>query len=220
MWKTWNIHHITECFFSVFRNIHRRLFFVFFRTWSFTLSKNDLDPNDNSNSVSSSPMMNCCGLAPLWGQNNGCPPFYHPSIHQLSTLEKTKLCHRPILSSVLGTSFQRIFCGGALTRDLCHGQQLVSPFLSYSSAFALQGTLTFITFLPRAFWCRRWQSWGSPCNQTHHWPWLCCDSFFTWVFLCFFSKSLQDQNWRTEMANVWTNTKRWFHSSRVKFSLG
>ena len=39
--------------------------------------------------------------------------FYHPSIHQLSTLEKTKLRHRPILSSVLSTSFQRIACGGA-----------------------------------------------------------------------------------------------------------
>ena len=30
-------------------------------------------------------------------------PFYHPSIHQLSTLEKTKLYHRPTLSSVLST---------------------------------------------------------------------------------------------------------------------
>ena len=55
-------------------------------------------------------------------------PFYDPSIHQLSTLEKTKLCHRPILGSVLSTSFQRIACGGALARDLCHGQQRVSPF--------------------------------------------------------------------------------------------
>ena len=54
-------------------------------------------------------------------------PFYHPSIHQPSTLEKTKLCHRPILSSVLSTSFQRIFCG-ALARDMCHGQQRVSLF--------------------------------------------------------------------------------------------
>ena len=53
-------------------------------------------------------------------------PFYDPSIHQLSTLEKTKLCHRPILSSLLSTSFQRIACG-ALARDLCHGQQRVSP---------------------------------------------------------------------------------------------
>ena len=55
-------------------------------------------------------------------------PFKHPPIHQLSTLEKTNLCHRPTLSSVLSTSFQRIACGGALARDLCHGQQRVCPF--------------------------------------------------------------------------------------------
>ena len=66
-------------------------------------------------------------------------PFYHPSIHQLSTLEKTKLCHRPILSSVLSTSFQQI-AGGGLARDLCHGTQRVSPFchisqLAYSEDF-------------------------------------------------------------------------------------
>ena len=59
-------------------------------------------------------------------------PFYHPSIQQLSTLEKTKLCHRPILSSVLSTSFQQIACGGALARDLCHSQQRVSPFYHIS----------------------------------------------------------------------------------------
>ena len=32
-------------------------------------------------------------------------PFYHPSIYQLSTLEKTKLCHHPTLSSVLRRNF-------------------------------------------------------------------------------------------------------------------
>ena len=44
--------------------------------------------------------------------------FYHPSIHQISTLEKTKLYHRPILSSLL--CFQRIG-GGGLAPDLCYG---------------------------------------------------------------------------------------------------
>ena len=39
----------------------------------FTLSKNDLHPNDKSNSVSSFPMMNCCGLPPLWGSTSGVP---------------------------------------------------------------------------------------------------------------------------------------------------
>ena len=59
-------------------------------------------------------------------------PFYHPSIHQLSTLEKTKLCHHPNLSSVLITSFQQIACGGALARDWCHGRQRLSPFYHIS----------------------------------------------------------------------------------------
>ena len=56
--------------------------------------------------------------------------FYHPSIHQLSTLEKTKLCHRPTLSGVLRV--QKIVCGGALVRDLCHGRQRVAPFYHIS----------------------------------------------------------------------------------------
>ena len=69
-------------------------------------------------------------------------PFYHPSIQQLSTLEKTKLCHRPILSSLLSTCFQRLN-GGGLARDLCHGQQRVSPFyhisqLAHSEDFDIQ----------------------------------------------------------------------------------
>ena len=67
-----NIPHITECF-SSFSVTFIEDRFCLFRTWSFTLSKNVLDPNDKSNSVSSSPMMNCCGLAPLWGQTTGCP---------------------------------------------------------------------------------------------------------------------------------------------------
>ena len=47
-----NIHHITECFpLSSVTSIEDR--FCLFRTWSFTLFKNDLDPNDNSDSVSS-----------------------------------------------------------------------------------------------------------------------------------------------------------------------
>ena len=44
--------------------------FCFFRAWSFTLCKNDLDRNDKSDSVSSS-MTNCCALAPRWGQTTG-----------------------------------------------------------------------------------------------------------------------------------------------------
>ena len=40
-------------FLAVFCIIHWRSFFAFFRTWLFTPSKNDLDPNENSDSVSS-----------------------------------------------------------------------------------------------------------------------------------------------------------------------
>ena len=50
-------------------------------------------------------------------------PFYHPSTCQLSTLEKTKLCHRSTSSSVLGTSFQQ-FVGG--------GRHRVAPFYHLS----------------------------------------------------------------------------------------
>ena len=56
-----NIHRIIECF----------LRFRPFRTWSFTLFKNDMDSTENSDSVSSFPMINCCGLAPLWGITMG-----------------------------------------------------------------------------------------------------------------------------------------------------
>ena len=65
-------------------------------------------------------------------------PFYHPSIHQLSTLEKTKLCHRPTLSCVLGTSFQQNclwWCTGSW-----HASRLTTgcPVRSFFSAFALR----------------------------------------------------------------------------------
>ena len=65
--------------------------------------------------------------------------FYHPSIHQFSTLEKTKLYHYPNLTSVLNTSFQQIACACALARDLCHGRQRVSPFFHIFS-FRTPGT--------------------------------------------------------------------------------
>ena len=126
-------------------------------------------------------------------------PFYHPSIHQLSTLEKTKLCHHPTLSSSLKTCFQRLACGG-LARDLCHGQQRVSRSVIFLSLHT-QKTLTFVTYLHQAFWCRRWQSWGSPWNQTHHWSWLCCDSSFTCIFLHSFWHHVRAIS-RTEIANV------------------
>ena len=55
-------------------------------------------------------------------------PVNHPSLHQLSNLEKTKLCHRPIRP--MSACFQQI--GGGLARDLRHGKQRVSPFYHLS----------------------------------------------------------------------------------------
>ena len=74
-------------------------------------------------------------------------PFYHPSIHQISTLEKTKLCHRPTVSSVLSASFQQIVCGGALTRDLRHGRQPVAPFYHISQLSTPE--TDFQSFMPK-----------------------------------------------------------------------
>ena len=155
-------------FFVVFCNLHRRSF----------LSFPHLIIHPTTVAIMFRPLQWWIAVALLlFESRQRVSPFYHPSIHQLSTLEKTKLCHRPTLSNVLRTSFQQIACGGALARDPCHGQQRVSPF--YHISQLSHSTLTFIPFLHQAFWRRRWQSRGSPCNQTHHWPWLRCDSFFT-----------------------------------------
>ena len=54
-----NILQTIECFSPSSITIEIR--FCLFRTWSFTLFTNDLDSTDNSNSVSSFPMTNCCG---------------------------------------------------------------------------------------------------------------------------------------------------------------
>ena len=62
-------------------------------------------------------------------------------------------------------------------------------------------------FLPRAFWRRRWQSWGSPCNKALHRSRFCCDSFSSWMLLRSFRHLILNKH------------KRWFHSSRVKFPL-
>ena len=135
-------------------------------------------------------------------------PFYHPSIHQFSTLEKTKLWVRAF-NKLLVVVPWRVIC---VTANNGCPRSII--FLS----FRTPGTLTFITSLPRAFWCRRWQSWGSPCNQTYHWSWLCCDSFFTWVFLRSFWHHCRI-NCRTEMANV-EQTQKMIPFVTCEISLG
>ena len=51
-------------------------------------------------------------------------PFHHPSVHQISTLERTKFNQYSILSSLMSVRFQRV----GVARDWCHGKQRVSPF--------------------------------------------------------------------------------------------
>ena len=105
-----NIHHITEwlslSFVTSFED-----WYCLFRTWSFTLCKNDLDPHDNSDSAS------VCKNSSYRFQQWICPCavriqqvalFYLPSIHQISTLEKTKFNQHSILSSLMSKRLQRV----------------------------------------------------------------------------------------------------------------
>ena len=156
-----NIHHIKECFspFSV-TFIEER--FCLFRTCSFTLFKNNLDSTDKYVFVSSFPMTDCCcGVAPIWGITTGCPVLSRgvasftmdcavPSCWvfswkkldwdscastlggQLSTLEKTKLCYHPTLSSVLRVNFQRIVNDSSPARFSGRCRQRVAPFCALS----------------------------------------------------------------------------------------
>ena len=68
----------------------------------------------------------------------------------------------------------------------------------------IQRTLTFITSLPRAL--------------THHWSWLCCDSFFTWFFLRSFWHHFRTIC-RTDMANV-KQTQKMIPFLTCEISLG
>ena len=81
----------------------------------------------------------------------------------------------------------------------------------------IQKTLTFVTSLLCAFWCRWWKSWRSPCKQTHHWSWLCCDSCFTSSSYVLFDVTSRHS---TELKWLMLHKRRkWFHSWRVKFPL-
>ena len=170
-----NILHITECSspssIASFEDC-----FCLVRTWSFTLCKNVLDPNDNSDSASSSSITNWCARV---------EPFYLPLIHQMSTLEKTKFHQNSILSGLMSVRKQR-----------------VSPF-HRTSQLANWKEFDFHIWSSRAFRCNRWN--GSPFtasrDQIHHWSRLCCDSFFTWIFLRSFRHHFRTLC-RTEMANV------------------
>ena len=91
--------------------------------------------------------------------------------------------------------------------------QQVSPFLDAA---------TFISGLPRAFWCNRGKHVRIPFaasrDQIHHRLRFCCDSFLQLnLFQVLFditSEQLVELKWI-----ILNKHKRWFHSSRVKFPL-
>ena len=234
-----NIHHITECFSPSSVTVHRRLCLSFFRTWSFTLSKNDLDPNDNSNSASSFPTINSCGLLFSLRDHNGLPrsimSFFFFQNNVLGLLKRETwlelVCPCPRSDNGKPRSIIHRFISFPLLRrpsfviippwvacwvhvTVYNGSPRSIIFLSFRTPW----DLTSIAFLPRAFWRRRWQSWGSPCNKTHHWPWFRCDSFFSLAFSCVLFAIPSEQS--VELKRLMLNKdKRWFHSSRVKFPL-
>ena len=239
-------------FFAIFWNIHRRSLSAFFALDHFTLSKNDLDPDDKSNSVSSSPMMTCCALAPPWGQTTGFPVlslifFFFQNDVLVFTRETwlTRVCtslmanngfHRSVIHQFIRFPLLRrprfvIVPFWVACSVRAFNKSVVVPwrvtcvtanngflrsiiFLSFHT----QRTLTFVTSLPWAFWCRRWQSRGSPCNKTHHWPRLRCDSLFSWFFLRPFWYHFRTIC-RTEMASV-EQTQKMIPFVTCEISLG
>ena len=237
-----NMLHITECFsLSSVTFIEDR--FCLFRTWSFTLSTNDLDPNDKSNSVSSSPMMNCCALAPPWGQTPGflvlswvsssskitclklvcsCPRanngFHRSIIHQFIGFPLLKRPTFVIVPSwvpcwVRAFNKSQVVAWRVTCATANNGYHRSIIFLSLYT----QRTLTFINYLPRAFWCRRWQSWGSPCNR----PIIGLDFAVTLSSpepFCVIFDITSEQS--VELKWLMSNKhNKWLHSSRVKFPL-
>ena len=103
-----NIHHITECFSlsSVTFIVDR---FCLFRTWSFTLLKNDLDSTDNSDSVPSCWVLSWKKLD--WDScvfpeevTTGCPV---PSSIDLSAFQSWE--DQALLSSTLSSVLRKSF---------------------------------------------------------------------------------------------------------------
>ena len=113
--------------------------------------------------------------------------FYLPSIHQISTLEKTNPCQLPLWVT---------WWVSVLDRSPC-SQMLLSPWA--------QRSLTFISGSHRAFRCCGCKHVRIPFaasrDQIHHRLRFCCDFFFTWIFLRSFRHHFRTIDW-TEMANV------------------
>ena len=186
--------------------------FCLFRTWSFTLCKNDLDSNDNSDSVLSSSITNwwarfeqTTGLTVLawfpsskmtflqsWGQTIG---LRRSIVHQFI---RFPLLRRP---SFINVPFRAAWWVCAYNG---------SPRSILLLNLRTQRVLTLVSGFPRDFWCSRRQRWWSSFtasrDQTQHWFRLGCDPFFTWIFLCSFRHHFRTLC-GTEMANVYQTQK-------------
>ena len=130
-------------------------------------------------------------------------PFFHPTIHQLSTLEKTNLCHRPILSSLLSTSFQQID-GGGMARNMCHGQQRIPrffniPLLVYSKNF------DFHNFFSPSFLMQKMTELREPLQSDSSVVLTSLWLFLHMILFVFFTISLKNNLWNW---NGWCWTKR------------
>ena len=180
-----NIHHITECF-SSFSVTFIEDRFCLFRTWSVTLFKNDLDLNDNSDSVSSSPMMNCCGLASLWAYN-GLPSSAIHRFISFPLLRRPSFVIIPPWVACWGETFHKLFTTGRSVR-------------SFFSAFALQEL-----WLSKLFFSGLSDAEDDRVEDALATRLIIgldfAVTFFTWILLCSFRHHFRT-NCRTEMADV------------------
>ena len=142
-----NIHHITECLSLSFVACIEDCFCLF-RTWSFTLCKNDVDLNDKSDSVSSFQWRNVREkrvwdvCAPPWGQTTGLPVLSSINSSDFHSWEDQVLSifHSEQLDEcAFSTSRWRSW--------LVWRQTTGFPILSYTSACALRG-LWLVCFSP------------------------------------------------------------------------
>ena len=122
--------------------------------------------------------------------------FYLPSIHQISTFEKTEFYQRSILSSLVSVRTQRVspFCNAAQFGGL-RGDRLscrVFPGLSD----AVEGSTSRVLSQHRE-------------TKFIYRLRFCCDLFFTWIFLRSVRHHFRTIG-RTEMADV--KHKRWLVS--------
>ena len=132
-----NIHHITEClslsFVASFED-----WYCLFRTWSFTLCKNDLDFNDISDSASvwesilSFSTMNmsvCCAVQQV-------SLFHLPSNHQISTLEKSNSCQQSTLSNLMSKRPKQV----SLFFDVAHSMrsEVIDFHIWFAPGFLMQ----------------------------------------------------------------------------------